>query len=102
MLADGRLGVVDFGLVARLPDGLPAGDGPDPARSPNAATPSRSPRSCAAEGFVGDDVDAQDLLDYLAPFVEPAAVEEFQFNRDWMREQFIRVTRLRRPPAGSG
>ena len=41
VLADGRLGVVDFGLVARMPDGTAVGDGPDPARSPNAATPSR-------------------------------------------------------------
>ena len=44
-----------------------------------------------AEGFVASDIDAEDLLDYLAPFVEPAAVPEFQFNRDWMREQFLRV-----------
>ena len=51
-----------------------------------------------AEGFVGDDVDAEDLMEYLAPFVEPAAVEEFQFSREWMREQFIRV----RDVQGSG
>ena len=37
-------------------------------------------------------------MEYLAPFVEPAAVPEFQFNRDWMREQFIRV----RDPQASG
>jgi hypothetical protein len=37
-------------------------------------------------------------MEYLAPFVEPAAVEEFQFSRDWMREQFIRVRDLQ----GSG
>ena len=37
------------------------------------------------EGFVASDIDAEDLLDYLSPFVEPAAVPEFQFNRDWMR-----------------
>ena len=50
------------------------------------------------EGFVASDVDAEDLLDYLAPFVEPAAVPEFQFTRDWMREQFVRV----RDPNASG
>ena len=50
------------------------------------------------EGFVGDDVDAHDLMEYLAPFVEPAAEEEFQFSREWMREQFIRV----RDVQGSG
>jgi len=50
------------------------------------------------EGFVASEVDAQDLLDYLAPFVEPASVAEFHFNRDWMREQFNRV----RDPHASG
>ena len=80
----------------RLRAGRPAarraavGDGADPAHRRDAATPSRC-RPAAVEGFVGDDVDADDLLDYLAPFVEPAAVPEFQFSRDWMREQFIRV-----------
>ena len=54
-------------------------------------TPRRRSPGCAQEGFVTEDMDAQDLLDYLAPFVEPAAVPEFQFNRDWMREQFVRV-----------
>ncbi len=37
-------------------------------------------------------------MEYLAPFVEPAAVDEFQFSREWMREQFIRV----RDVQGSG
>jgi hypothetical protein len=47
---------------------------------------------------VADDIDAEDLLDYLSPFVEPAAVPEFHFTRAWMREQFIRV----RDPGASG
>ena len=50
------------------------------------------------EGFITGEIDPDDLFDYLAPFVEPAAVPEFQFNRDWMREQFIRV----RDPHASG
>jgi hypothetical protein len=51
------------------------------------------------EGFVASDIDAADLMEYLRPFVEPAAVEEFEFNRDWMREQFLRV---RNPTASGG
>ena len=49
----GRLGVLDFGAVARLPDGrLPARAGPaDPARPPT-ATPTCCSRGCAREGFV--------------------------------------------------
>ena len=58
----------------------------------------RSLRGSVEEGFLASEIDAEDLLDYLGPFVEPAAVPEFQFNRDWMREQFIRV----RDPHASG
>ena len=36
-------------------------------------------------------MDGSALLDYLTPFVEPARVEEFGFNREWAREQFARV-----------
>ena len=51
------------------------------------------------EGFVKDkiQVDPQQVLDYLAPFVEPARVERFRFNRDWMRQQFERVNNPRSP-----
>ena len=49
------------------------------------------------EGFVKDkiQVDPQAVLDYLAPFVEPARVDSFRFNREWMREQFERVNNPR-------
>ncbi|WP_375432292.1 ABC1 kinase family protein [uncultured Friedmanniella sp.] len=95
---DGRLGVVDFGLVARLPDGLPRAMGTilGIARSGDAQ---QVKDELFREGFVTADVDPKDLFDYLAPFVEPAAVPVFQFNREWMREQFIRV---RDPGASNG
>ncbi len=94
---DGRLGVVDFGLVARLPDGLP------PAMGRILRIAQHGDAHVMAvelhkEGFVASDIDAEDLLDYLSPFVEPASVPEFQFTRDWMREQFVRV----RDPNASG
>ncbi|CAA9388253.1 MAG: ABC1 family protein [uncultured Propionibacteriaceae bacterium] len=97
LLPDGRLGVVDFGLVSRLPNGLPTAMGRilRVARAGNATEVREGLRQ---EGFVASEVDASDLLDYLSPFIEPAAVAEFQFNRDWMREQFIRV----RDPQASG
>ena len=95
---DGRLGVVDFGLVARLPEGLPAAMGPilRIAQSGGAVEVTEGLRR---EGFVTGDVDPDDLIDYLAPFVEPASVPAFHFNRDWMREQFVRV---RDPNASNG
>src|SRR5215207_3558017 len=97
LMKDGRLGVVDFGLVARLPDGLPPAMGRI-LRIAQQGDAHQVAEGLRQEGFVASDVDAEDLLDYLAPFVEPAAVPEFQFNRDWMREQFIRV----RDPHASG
>ena len=97
LMADGRLGVVDFGLVSRLPEGLPAAMGRI-LRVAQRGDAGEVATQLYTEGFVASDVDADDLLDYLSPFVEPASVPEFQFNRDWMREQFIRV----RDPGASG
>ena len=97
ILADGRLGVVDFGLVARLPEGLPSAMGRILRIAQNGEA-HEVVEGLRVEGFVVSDVDAEDLMEYLAPFVEPASVPEFQFNRDWMREQFIRV----RDPQASG
>jgi len=90
IMPDGRLGVVDFGLVARLPDGLPSAMGRILRIAQN-GNAHEVAEQLHAEGFVASDIDAEDLLNYLAPFVEPAAVPEFQFNREWMREQFLRV-----------
>jgi predicted unusual protein kinase regulating ubiquinone biosynthesis (AarF/ABC1/UbiB family) len=90
VMPDGRLAVVDFGLVSRLPDGLPMAMGRlirhavDGEIGPMVA-------GLAEEGFVEDSIDGQALLDYLAPFVEPASVEDFAFNRTWARGQFARV-----------
>jgi predicted unusual protein kinase regulating ubiquinone biosynthesis (AarF/ABC1/UbiB family) len=97
ILSDGRLGVIDFGLVARLPHGLPSAMGRI-LRIAQRGAAFEVKESLKLEGFITGDVDADDLYDYLSPFVEPASVPEFQFNRDWMREQFNRV----RDPNASG
>ena len=97
LLDDGRLGVVDFGLVARLPNGLPAAMGRI-LRIAQLGDAHQVAEQLHAEGFVASDVDAEDLLDYLNPFVEPARAKEFQFNREWMREQFLRI----KDPSSSG
>ncbi|QDP96460.1 AarF/ABC1/UbiB kinase family protein [Microlunatus elymi] len=85
VLADGRLGVVDFGLVARLPDGLPYEIG----RTLRIAMTGDDHAAVALlqqEGFLTREVDPQLVMDYLAPFVEPAAEEQFTFNRAWMQD----------------
>jgi predicted unusual protein kinase regulating ubiquinone biosynthesis (AarF/ABC1/UbiB family) len=90
VMPDGKLAIVDFGLVSRLPDGLPEAMGRlirhavDGEIGPMVA-------GLAEEGFVEASIDGQALLDYLAPFVEPASVESFAFNREWARSQFARV-----------
>ncbi len=87
---DGRLAVVDFGLVSRMPNGLP----PAMGRLIRHALDGRADEMLAGlaeEGFVGRDMTSGDALDYLAPFVEPASVEDFAFNREWARAQFARV-----------
>ncbi len=92
MTPDGRLGVLDFGAVARLPGGLPSSIG-RLIRTACIGDADTVLAGLRAEGFVrtGVAVDAPVLLDYLAPFVEPAATAQFAFSRDWMRGQFTRI-----------
>jgi predicted unusual protein kinase regulating ubiquinone biosynthesis (AarF/ABC1/UbiB family) len=92
LMPDGRLGVLDYGLVARLPDGLP----PSIGRLLHIAQSGEAEAvldGLRAEGFVkpSTQIDAQALLDYLMPFVEPASAERFHFTRAWMRSQASRV-----------
>jgi predicted unusual protein kinase regulating ubiquinone biosynthesis (AarF/ABC1/UbiB family) len=95
LLPDGRLGVLDFGAVDRLPGGLPPIFGRllrimhDP--DPNIAEVERELR---ADNFLrpGIAVDLDALRAFLAPLAEPSAVETFKFSREWMREEATRVT----------
>ena len=95
----GRLGVLDYGAVARLPErSLPAAMG-RLMRLAVDEDPDALLEGLRREGFVKDNirVDPQDVFDYLAPFVEPTRVERFRFSREWMREQFDRVNNPRSP-----
>ncbi|HEY5032848.1 MAG TPA: AarF/ABC1/UbiB kinase family protein [Actinomycetes bacterium] len=92
VMADGRLGVVDYGAVAHVPDGLP----PSIGRLLRRALDGDADTVMAGlreEGFVrqGSRLDPQVLIDYLSPFIEPAEVERFRFDREWMRGQFARI-----------
>ena len=91
--ADGRLGVLDFGAVARMPDGLPPSIGRllSVAVAGDASTVLQGLRR---EGFVKErvDLDPEVLLAYLSPFVEPAQQDWFEFSRAWMRGQFTRLS----------
>jgi predicted unusual protein kinase regulating ubiquinone biosynthesis (AarF/ABC1/UbiB family) len=95
---DGRLCVLDFGAVAELPDGLPRAMG-TLLRIAQRGDADAVLQGLQDEGFVkpGIDLDAEQLLAYLEPFVEPARFEEFEFSRDWMRGQFTRINDFRNP-----
>jgi predicted unusual protein kinase regulating ubiquinone biosynthesis (AarF/ABC1/UbiB family) len=84
---DGRLGVVDFGAVDRLPDGLPRQMGQllGVALRNDAETLVDGLRE---EGFVRDtvDVDPDELLAFLEPLVAPCRVDRFFFTRAWLQE----------------
>lgn len=85
MLADGRLGAVDFGLVARLPDGLPTEIGRILRIAMN-GDDEAAVAGLRQEGFLTRDVDAELVMDYLRPFVEPAHADRFSFTRDWTQQ----------------
>jgi len=103
LLDDGRLGVLDYGAVNRLPDGLPTSIGPllELAIAGDATGVFDGLRE---EGFVrpGITLDAQALLDYLAPILEPACAETFRFSRSWLRSQAVRVGDPRSPAYSTG
>lgn len=91
-LADGRLGIVDWGAAARLPDGVPVGLG----RLLRHAVDDDWDAAAAElreQGFLLPHTrfDTAALGDYLRPFIESAAVEEFAFSRRWLRRQAVRV-----------
>ena len=95
----GRLGVLDFGAVARLPErGLPEAMG-RLLRAGAEEDPDVLVEGLRREGFIKDrvTVDAGQVLDYLSPFVEPTRIERFRFSREWMRTQFARVNDPRDP-----
>ena len=93
-----RLGVMDFGTVDRLPDGLPPIIGTALRRTLDGEAESVYELLCT-EGFVKDsiDLDPEGVRDYLLPIIEPADAEEFGFSRDWMRKQAARIADPRSP-----
>lgn len=93
-----RLGVLDFGTVDRLPDGLPAPIGNSLRMTLDGQAEAVYELLCA-EGFVKESVelDPDAVLDYLLPIIEPAQADEFTFTRGWMRTQAARIADLRSP-----
>lgn len=103
LMADNRLGVVDYGAVARLPEGLPRQLG----RITRLALDGKATAALAqlrAEGFVRPHIQIhpQRVLDYFGPMLEPLRTERFRFSREWMRREAARVGDLRSETAKIG
>jgi predicted unusual protein kinase regulating ubiquinone biosynthesis (AarF/ABC1/UbiB family) len=103
LLPDGRLGVIDFGAVNRLPDGSPEPIG-RLARLALAGEAEQVLQGLRDEGFVKGtvEVDADEVLSYLLPLLEPVDGPSFRFSRAWLREQAIRVGDPRSPASQLG
>ncbi|GIH08107.1 ABC transporter ATP-binding protein [Rhizocola hellebori] len=98
LLPDGRLAVIDFGAVARFPDGLPEPVG----RLTRLALQGKANEVLVGlrkEGFVKHDlqIDAEEVLDYLLPILEPIQMEQFRFTRAWLRAEAGRIASPRSP-----
>jgi predicted unusual protein kinase regulating ubiquinone biosynthesis (AarF/ABC1/UbiB family) len=98
ILPDGRLGVIDFGAVARLPGGHPEPIG-RLVRLALAGDAQAVAAGLRDEGFIkpDDEIDAQAVLDFLRPMIEPVADEEFRFTRTWLRSEATRLSSPRSP-----
>ena len=93
LLPDGRLGVLDFGAVNRLPEGLPEPVGRLARQGARGRRRGRA-RRAARRGVppaVDRSVDAEQLLDFLLPLLGPIADGTFTFTRAWLRGEAARI-----------
>ncbi|WP_051111654.1 ABC1 kinase family protein [Sciscionella marina] len=96
LLEDGRMAVIDYGAVARMPEGSPRGLG-EIATIALHDDPEELLAMLRAEGYVREhvEVDANAVQAFFAPFVDAWRQDRFQFSRDWLRVEAERVTDLR-------
>jgi predicted unusual protein kinase regulating ubiquinone biosynthesis (AarF/ABC1/UbiB family) len=102
LLDDGRLGILDFGAVDRLPEGLPPFFGKLLRLMHEDRDIQTVEEELRAHGFLkeGVSVDLDALHAYLAPLAEPSKVESFKFSREWLRAEASRVTDMRSAAVG--
>jgi predicted unusual protein kinase regulating ubiquinone biosynthesis (AarF/ABC1/UbiB family) len=97
LLPNGRLGVLDFGAVDRLPQGLPLIFGRLLWLMHNNGEIEQVEEDLRAHGFLrpGVTIDLDELRAFLAPLAEPSQGETFAFSREWMRAEAARMTEIR-------
>jgi predicted unusual protein kinase regulating ubiquinone biosynthesis (AarF/ABC1/UbiB family) len=96
LLDDGRLGVIDFGAVDHLPDGFHHRIGML-MRIGTLLDIDQIMKALREEDFIreGVEVDPESLHAMIGPMAEPLIEDTFKFSREWLREEFARVTDLR-------
>jgi predicted unusual protein kinase regulating ubiquinone biosynthesis (AarF/ABC1/UbiB family) len=101
--AQWRLGVLDFGAVNRLPNGMPEAIG-TAMRGALAGDAEGVAQTLRAEGFLkpGADLDPQEVLDYLSPLIDPLRGPQFTFDREWLRSQAAHLANGKNPAASLG
>jgi len=97
LLADGRLGVLDFGAVDRLPDGFPPIFGTVLRLMHEGGDLARLEDALRSQGYLRDGVsiDLTALRAFLTPLAEPSRAESFRFSREWLRTETMQVSALR-------
>jgi len=96
LLDDGRLGVIDFGAVDRLPGGFHRRIGVL-MRIGALLDIDQIMEALRDEGFIreGVEIDPESLRAFIVPVAEPLIEDTFKFSREWLRQEFARVTDLR-------
>jgi len=87
LLPDGRMGVIDFGAVAPLPDGLPVELGMA-LRFAGQFNYDLLLPTLEKAGFIqpGEQISVAEIDEMLRRYVEPVAPEVFHFSRDWLQK----------------
>ena len=97
LLGDGRLGVLDFGAVDRLPDGFPPIFGRVLRLMHEGGDLAKLEDEFRSHGYLRDgvSVDLAALRAFLAPLAEPSRAESFRFSREWLRTETVQASALR-------
>ena len=97
LLADGRLGVLDFGAVDRLPGGFPPIFGVVLRLMHEGGDLARLEDELRSHGYLRDgvSVDLTALRAFLVPLAEPSRAESFRFSREWLRTETAQASALR-------
>jgi predicted unusual protein kinase regulating ubiquinone biosynthesis (AarF/ABC1/UbiB family) len=87
LLADGRMGVIDFGAVAPLPGGFPIELGMTIRLAREKQYDLLLPTMEKA-GFIqkGQQVSVRDIDEMVRQYVEPIEVEIFHYTRKWLQK----------------